>query len=150
MSSSSITPPPHTSQHTTEAFTTTEYKQFSLILRAIPIYHPLNYPFLAPSRMHSKDAILWMMTSWNTAHFKSSDTSEKSFTRPVYDISYGVEKCVDNEGDFVDKQSWTVNDVHIICKFHCNGNHSFWKKYRRHYFRTALHIIVRSNKTSEC
>jgi hypothetical protein len=43
-----------------------------------------------------------------------------------------------------------VKNVSIICKFHCNSNHSFWEKYRRYYFCTGLHIIVRSIKTWVC
>ena len=53
-----------------------------------------------------------------------------------------LKKCIDNEGNFVDKKWQLCNRcAHDICKFNYNYNYSFWKK-RGNYFHTTPHIIV--------
>ena len=71
------------------------------------------------------DAILRMMTSWNTKCDKL-----QCFSRVLHKcLMQRWKNCVANERDFVVKYSqlWKVC-THDICKFHYNCNDIFWEK----------------------
>jgi len=121
LSSSCMTTPPHSSQRTTEAITTMEYKLLSLILPIAPYTTLLLLSFLAPL----KDALQGRHLVDDDKLKHSTCQELQHFRREFYRT--GIWHLIQRwKGVLIIKEtSWKnnldfVKNVPIICKFHCN------------------------------
>ena len=126
MSSSCMTTPPHSSQHTTEAITKMGYKLLSLILPVVPIYHPLTSVFFSPL----KDALQGLHLVDDDKLKHSTCQELQHFRREFYKT--GIWHLIQRwKSVLIIKETlWKNNldfikNVSITCKFHCNSYHSF-------------------------
>jgi hypothetical protein len=121
---------------------------FSLILPTVLIKLPPTSMYLSPWRMHSEDAVLWMMMTCNTACVKNSNASANSFMLLAYSISRDGQKYVlimkkilwkNNLHAVEDLPMLYVNIITIVIIVSDKNN--------RHYLCTAARTLSGSTRT---
>ena len=125
MSSSCMSTPLHTSQHTTKAITTMGYKLFSLILLYSPHIPPSDFCIFSPFKDELqgchlvKDEKLKHSTCQELQHFRQEfyKTGIRHLIQRWKSVSIMKETLWKNHLNF-------VKNLPIIHKLHCNSNHS--------------------------